>query len=324
MREAGGSAGVMLMAYGAPSSLDDVGDFFTHIRGGRRPPEERIEDLKIRYREVGGGESLLRITAEQARALQSALDADGGETVRVFFGMRHSRPFIHERMAEVKAAGVSRLVGLPLAPHFSTLSVGAYHRALREAAETLDPRPELLLVDSYHDHAAFIAALAETLTQALASCRQETGEPIRIVFTAHSLPERIVAAGEPYREQLLTTARLVAEAAGETDWEMAFQSASFTGEPWLGPEILEVIRRLTREGRKEILVAPIGFVADHLEILYDIDILCRQTAREGGAHLRRTASLNARPAFVAALAAIVRERLAGGREGFALGRGGGR
>lgn len=302
--------GVILMAYGAPAAPEDVEAFFTHIRGGRRPPEERIEDLKRRYREIGGGGSLLAVTAEQARALQGSLDAGGGPSVRVFFGMRHAPPFIHERMADVGAAGIRRLVGLPLAPHYATLSVGAYHRALREAAASLDPAPALLLVDSWHDHPGFIRALAEVLIEALGRARREGDGPPRVIFTAHSLPERIVAAGEPYRDQLLATARLAAEAAGVADWDLAFQSASPTGEPWLGPDLLDVIRSRAAEGRRWILVAPIGFVADHLEILHDVDIVARRTAEEAGARLRRTASLNARPSFVAALAAIVRERLA--------------
>jgi len=305
-------AGVILMAYGAPASLDDVGDFFTDIRGGRRPPEERIEELMTRYRAIGGGQSLLRITSEQARELQSTLDGDGGERVAVFFGMRHAKPFIRDRMPEIAAAGITRLVGLPLAPHFSTLSVGAYHRKLREAAAAIDPSPEVLLVRDYHDHPKLIAALAETLSAALAASRRDAGGPVRVIFTAHSLPETILKDGEPYRDQLFTTARLVAEKAGVTDSEFAFQSVSPTGEPWLGPDILSVIDRLAAEGRREILVQPVGFVADHLEILYDLDILCRRAAEERGVRLRRTESLNARPAFIGALASITRSMLARG------------
>ncbi len=310
MPEANGPAGVILMAYGAPGSPEEVGEFFTHIRGGRRPPEERIEELRSRYRAVGEWGTLLRVTAELAAALEGEL-AGGDEPVRVFTGMRHSKPFIHERIADMEAAGIRRLVGLPLAPHYSSLSVGAYHKALREAAAKLQEAPELLLVHTYHDHPGLIRAFAETLSEGLAAAREETYDPIRIIFTAHSLPQRIIAAGEPYRDELMSTARLVAEAAAETDWEFAFQSASPTGEPWLGPDLLDVVRRLARQERSAILVAPIGFLADHLEILYDVDIVGRRTAEEAGARLWRTPMLNARPAFVAALASIVREKLAG-------------
>ncbi|HZE89715.1 MAG TPA: ferrochelatase, partial [Verrucomicrobiae bacterium] len=241
--------------------------------------------------------------------LEAAL-AEGGARVPVFVGMRHAPPFIRERVADVGAAGVRRLVGLALAPHFSSLSVGAYHRKLTEAVSTLDTPPALLLVDDYHAHPLFIAALAETLSAAMSAARADGPGPIRVVFTAHSLPERIVREGEPYRDQLLETARLVATRAGVTDWEFAFQSASPTGEPWLGPDLLATLRRLADEGRRDVVVQPVGFVSDHLEILYDLDILCRGEAERLGMRFRRTESLNARPTFIAALASVVRERLA--------------
>lgn len=308
------ACGVMLMAYGAPAALDDVPDFFTHIRGGRRPPPERIEDLRSRYAQMGDCASLLRITERLAARIQQHLDAEGGTKVRVFTGMRHSRPFIGERIADVEAAGVRRLVGLPLAPHFSSLSVGAYHRALGEAASALADPPELILVRDYHDHPGLIAAFARVLREALAAWGAGE-EPPKVVFTAHSLPERIVTAGEPYKGQLLRTARLVAGSAGVNDWEFAFQSASPTGEPWMGPDFLEVIRRLAREGRRGVLIAPVGFLADHLEILYDVDILARKVAGEAGIRLERTSMLNDSADFVSVLAAIVRERLTRPRGG---------
>jgi ferrochelatase len=309
MNEPQGKAGVMLMAYGAPATLDDVAAFYTHIRGGRKPPQEKIDDLMQRYEEAGDCASLLRITEQTAVRLQETLDGDKGRPVQVFTGMRHSSPFIKDRMKAVASAGVTRLVGLPLAPYYSSLSTGAYHKALKEAAAGLDNPPELILVQDYHDHARFIAALAGNLKDSLEKIRSETGEPVRILFTAHSLPQRIEAAGEPYKRQLLETAKLVAGEAGETDWEFAFQSASPTGEPWMGPDFLHVVQKLAREGRRAILVAPIGFVSDHLEILYDIDILCRRVAAEAGARIWRTASLNDSPPFVAVLASIVRDRL---------------
>lgn len=302
--------GVMLMAYGAPQSLEAVGEYFTHIRGGRRPPEDRIEELRSRYRAIGGVETLLRITEEQGSALREVLATDGGSPVAVFTGMRHSPPFIHERMRDVAAAGVRRLVGLPMAPHFSSMSVGAYQRALREAA-TSSPGVKILPVDSWHDHPAFVAALARALRETVAAARAEGVESPKVIFTAHSLPRRIVDAGEPYRDQLLTTAGLVATAADESVWELAFQSASPTGEPWLGPDILETIRRMVSQGIRGLVIAPIGFVADHLEILYDVDVLCRRTAEDLGARLWRTPSMNVRPDFIGALAAITRARLRG-------------
>src|SRR5262245_33661111 len=228
--------GVMLMAYGAPSSLDEVAEVFTDIRGGRRPPEDRIEYLKERYRAIGGGESLLRVTEAQGRALAARLASDGGSPVKVTFGMRHSRPFIPERMKDL--SDMRRVVGLPLAPHYSSMSIGAYHRAIQEAAAALDDPPDLLLVSSYHDDPMLIEAFAETLRATLAAARSGASGAVGVIFTAHSLPARILAAGEPYRDQLETTARLVARAAEVTEWDLAFQSASPTGEPWLGPDFL--------------------------------------------------------------------------------------
>ena len=306
--------GVMLMAYGAPASLEEVPEFYTHIRGGRRPPPDRIEELRGRYAAMGDCASLLRITDRLAARLQERLDAEEGPAVLVFTGMRHSRPFIHERMAGVEAAGIRRLVGLPLAPHFSTLSVGAYHKAIVEAAAALANPPELILVHHYHDHPGLVAAFSGILAATAARIRDETAAPVRVVFTAHSLPERILAAGEPYRDQLLETARLVAEMAGESDWEFAFQSASPTGEPWMGPDFLDVIRRLGREGPRAALIAPVGFLADHLEILHDVDILARRVAAEAGVALWRTPSLNDSAGFVGTLAQITRDHLGESRD----------
>jgi len=263
---------------------------------------------------MGDCASLLRITDRLAASLQAHLDGDGGEKVRVFAGMRHSRPFIADVVSGAAASGLRRLVGLPLAPHYSTLSVGAYHRALAEGCAALAEPPELILVRGYHRHPGLVAAFARVLREGLAAWGGGHGAP-RVVFTAHSLPERILAAGEPYKDQLLETAKLVAEGAGLSGWEFAFQSASPTGEPWMGPDFLDVIRRLASEGAPGVLIAPVGFLADHLEILYDVDILARRVAGEAGIRLERTAMLNDAPDFVATLAAIARERLAGAPEG---------
>ncbi len=304
---------MILMAYGAPATLDDVADYFTHIRGGRRPPPERIEELMGRYRLIGDVSRLLKITEEQARALQARLDGDGGLPVRVFTGMRHSRPFIADRVPDIATSGVRRLVGLVLAPHFSSMSVGKYHAILREALATLDAPPALIEVKSYHDHPAYLAAVVAALRETLADVRRESGEerPQRVVFPAHSLPARILAEGDPYQDQVETTARLAAAATGVDRWEVAFQSASPTGEPWLGPDFIERIRAAGEAGECLVVVAPIGFVSDHLEILYDVDILARKAAADAGVRLWRTPSMNTRPDFIVALATVVREALHG-------------
>jgi ferrochelatase len=301
---------VLLMAYGAPATLDDVAGTFTHICGGRRPAEERIEALKERYRLIGEVGGLLRITEEQGRSLQRALDGDGGSPVRVLTGMRHSPPFIKDRARDLLREGARRLVGLVLAPHYSAMSVGAYHRVLREALAGHDPLPEVLAVDQYHDDQGFIAAVTEALNETLAEAGSDAASA-PVIFTAHSLPERILSEGDPYTDQIESTARLVAGAAGVGRWEIAFQSASSTAEPWLGPDFLDRIRSLGREGCKALIVCPVGFVSDHLEILHDVDIVARKTAQEAGSRLWRTPSMNSRPAFISALASIVRRRLAG-------------
>jgi ferrochelatase len=275
------------MAYGSPDGEDGIEPYFTHIRGGRPPSAESLAELRGRYRAIGGS-PLTEITRAQARALAGRLD------MPVFAGMKHAPPFIADGAAEARAAGIERLVGLPLAPHYAEMSVGAYFTALRQAWDG-----ELILVRGFHDHPAFVAVVRALLDEALASF-----EPERIVFTAHSLPARIEAAGDLYRERLLDSCRLVAEGSELPLWEFAFQSASHTGEPWLGPDLLEA---LARSGARKALVCPIGFVADHLEILFDIDLEAMAFAREHGIELRRTQSFNARPEFIDALAAVVRD-----------------
>jgi protoporphyrin/coproporphyrin ferrochelatase len=215
----------------------------------------------------------------------------------VFVGMKHWRPRIAEAVEQALAGGATRIVGLVLAPHYSRLSIGEYRERLEAAA---GGRAELVLIESWHDHEPFVDVLADRVR----------GTDAWVIFTAHSLPERILEEGDPYRDQLLETSRLVAERADVERWSFAFQSASATGEPWLGPDILEELERLHREGETRVLVAPVGFVSDHLEILWDLDIEARERAQELGLELDRLPSLNDDPAFIQALATLVEERLA--------------
>jgi ferrochelatase len=277
------------MAYGSPRSEADVEAYFTHIRGGRTPSPEALDELRGRYRAIGGS-PLEAVTRRQAAALGARLG------LPAFVGMKHSPPFIAEGAAEARAAGVERLIGLPLAPHYARMSVGAYEAELARCwTGPLD------LVPGFHDHPAFVGALCVPLGEALAGF-----EPERLFFTAHSLPRRVVEEGDPYDGRLLETCSLVAGRMPLPPWEFAFQSASHTGEPWLGPDLLEA---LGRSGARRALVCPIGFVADHLEILYDLDVEARDWAAAHGVELRRTASFNDRPEFVSALAEIVAGRL---------------
>lgn len=284
------ATGIVVMAYGSPATEADIPAYYSHIRGGRTPSEESLRELVARYRAIGGSR-LTEITRAQAAALARLVGRP------VFAGMKHAPPFIAEAAAEARRTGVERLVGLPLAPHYARMSLGGYERALREAW-----RGELVFVPGFHDHPAFIAAVRGILSEAL-----EAGAPERLFFTAHSLPARIVDEGDPYRDQLLESCQLVASSLTLPPWEFAFQSASHTGEPWLGPDLLEAVER---SGARDALVCPIGFVADHLEILYDLDVEAQEFARERGIRLRRTQSFNARPGFIAALAEIVEDALA--------------
>jgi ferrochelatase len=278
------------MAYGSPADEAGIEPYFTHIRGGRAPSPEALEELVGRYRAIGGS-PLASITRAQAAALESI---SGRPT---FAGFKHAPPFVADGARDAAEQGIERLIGLPLAPHYARMSLGGYQRALAEAWQS-----ELLFVPGFHDHPAFIDAVVSVLREAL-----EISRPERLFFTAHSLPERIIAEGDGYSDQLLESCRLVAERLPLPPWEFAFQSASTTGEPWLGPDLLQAIER---SGVKRALVCPIGFVADHLEILYDLDVEAQQFAREKAIEIRRTASFNDRPEFILALAAVTSDAMA--------------
>ncbi|TMM24337.1 MAG: ferrochelatase [Actinobacteria bacterium] len=285
------SDAVVLMAYGSPATAEDIRPYFEDIRGGRPVSDEAVAGLAQRYRRIGGRSPLDDVTEAQRAALERELG------VPVFVGMKHWRPRIAEAVESALTGGATRILGLVLAPHYSRLSVGEYRERLEAAVAG---RAELELVESWHDHEPFLDVLADRVR----------GTDAWVVFTAHSLPARILADGDPYREQLLETSRLVAERAGLDGWSFAFQSASPTGEPWLGPDILDELGRLHEAGVRSVLVAPVGFVSDHLEILWDLDVEARERAAVLGLQLERIESLNDDPAFIRALAALVEERLA--------------
>jgi len=281
--------GVLCMAYGSPSTEADIEAYYTHIRGGRKPSAEALAELTARYRAIDGS-PLMGITRAQAGAL--------GDELRLptFVGMKHAPPFIADGALEAQRAGIERLVALPLAPHYAEMSVGGYRRALATAWDG-----ELVFIPGFHDHPAFINAIRAVLSEALAE-----SSPDQLFFTAHSLPARIVAEGDGYHDRLLESCRLVEAGMKLPRWEFAFQSASTTGEPWLGPDLLEAVER---SGARNVLVCPIGFVADHLEVLYDLDVEAQTFARSKGISIRRTASLNTRPDFIEAMASVVRDAL---------------
>jgi ferrochelatase len=286
------SDAVVLMAYGSPERLEDVPAYYADIRGGRPIRPELLDDLVARYRALGIDDaSPLNAVTEETRArLEDALD------VPVFTGMRHWRPRIAEAAERALGGGATRILGLVLAPHWSSMSIGKYRALLDEA---VGDRAEVVFVERWGEEPGFLDLLADRVR----------GTERHVVFTAHSLPARILDEGDPYRDELLETARLVAERAGVEDWSFSFQSESATGEPWLGPDILDHLATLAGLGVERVLVCPVGFVADHLEIRWDIDTEARQRAQELGLDLDRIEMPNADPAFVETLAAIVRRAL---------------
>jgi ferrochelatase len=279
---------VILMAYGSPDRLEDIPAYLDDIRGGRPVREEAVATLTDHYRRIGGSSPLNEITEAQAAALARELG------IPVHVGMKHWDPRIADAVARALDGGAERLIGLVLAPHYSRISIGGYRERLEEA---LAGRAGLVFVESWHDHGPYLDVVADRVR----------GTDAHVVFTAHSLPERILAEGDPYRDQLLETSSLVAERAGVESWSFAFQSESQTGEPWLGPDILAELESLHEQGAREVLVAPVGFVSDHLEILWDLDVEAREKAAELGLSFARIESLNTDPAFVRALADLVRQ-----------------
>jgi protoporphyrin/coproporphyrin ferrochelatase len=279
---------VILMAYGSPTELSDIRPYLEDIRGGRPVSDEAVEELTERYRRIGGRSPLDDVTEEQRAALENELE------LPVFVGMKHWRPRIAEAANRALEGGADTVVGIVLAPHYSKLSVEGYRERLEDG---LSGRAELRFVESWHTHEPYIAVLADRVR----------GTDAHVVFTAHSLPARILEEGDPYRDQLLETSQLVAERAGLDSWSFAFQSESPTGEPWLRPDILDELDSLKARDVERVLACPVGFVSDHLEILWDLDVEARERAEELGLEFDRIRSLNDDTAFVRGLAELVRE-----------------
>jgi ferrochelatase len=285
-------AAVVLMAYGSPERLSDVAAYYADIRGGRPIAPENLADLVERYRRLGIEDSspLNAITEQTRAALEDELE------MPVFTGMKHWTPRIADAAEEALRSGAEEIVGLVLAPHYSALSIAGYREQLERA---LGGRAELRFVESWHDEPGFVELLADRIR----------GTDAHVVFTAHSLPARILDLGDPYRDQLLKTSRLVADASGVSDWSFSFQSESPTGEPWLGPDILDHLESLRGQGVERVLVCPVGFVSDHLEIRWDLDVEAQEKAADMGMQLERVDMPNADPTFVRTLAGIARRAL---------------
>lgn len=303
-----GEIALLVMSYGTARDLDDVEAYYTHIRRGSPPPPDLLEELKDRYRAIGGRSPLAEITEAQVLGLERELNRIGDPLFRAYNGLKHQRPYIEDAVRAMAEAGIRRGVGLVLAPHYSRYSVGQYaDRARRAAGPT---GLELTFVDSYHDHPLFVEFSASRVKEALAGLPEEVRDGAYVAFSAHSLPVKILAAGDPYARQLQETADAVARPLGLARYGIAWQSAGRTEDEWLGPDLSEVLRQLADDGYRAAVSCPVGFVSDHLEVLYDIDIEARAAARDVGLALVRTRSPNDDPAFLRVLATVVREHLA--------------
>lgn len=298
--------GLLVMAYGTPKNLDEVLPYYTDIRRGRAPSDDQLADLVRRYEAIGGVSPLTEITTKQARGIADILNGDGGRRVQLYQGIKHTHPFISEAVEQMVKDGIQEAVGIVLAPHYSTMSIETYHEKARQAAETFGG-PKLHLVDQWHMEPAFLQVLTARVEEALTRC--EHPEHAMVVFSAHSLPERILQRNDPYVDQLRESGEEVAKRLSLPHYTFGWQSAGQTGEPWMGPDILDVLRQLKADGYKEVVSCSQGFVADHLEVLYDIDMEAQQVAKELDIHLVRTRQMNDDPAFLQALADAVRNCL---------------
>ncbi|WP_028988400.1 ferrochelatase [Thermicanus aegyptius] len=291
--------GVLVMSYGTPAGMEEVEAYYTHIRHGRPPTEEQLMALKGKYEAIGGVFPLRKETDKQAEALKQRLsEADMPFSFEVYQGLRHTHPFIEEGIAKMREEGVSEAVGIVLAPHFSQMSIGEYIRRAETEANRLGVR--MAFVKRYGLHPRFIELWGELVRRAFTLFTE--GENPLLLFSAHSLPARILQSGDPYMDELMATAKAVGEKEKIASWRFVWQSAGQTPEPWLGPDILEVIPALKNEGVKAVLTAPIGFVSEHLEILYDLDLDAKRKAEEVGIHLERTAMPGTDPRFIDTLA----------------------
>jgi len=290
---------VLLLAHGAPERVEDVPEYLQYVRGGRPTPPQIVEEVAHRYWEIGGGSPLLPRTREQAAGLERRL-AEDGCGAPVYFAMRNWRPFIRDIVARMKADGIERVIAVCLAPQYSKASVGFYFRRTQEAKVETGFEGEIVWTKTFHDSPPLIEAFYERLEPLL---------PAKVLFTAHSLPERALERADPYDAEAKATAAAVAARAGLADWEFAYQSQGFTEEKWLGPTVESRLDEYAAAGVRNVVLAPIGFVCDHVEILYDVDIGFRKYARERGIELRRPASLNDSPTFIRALGEVVKPRL---------------
>jgi ferrochelatase len=297
--------GFLVLSYGSPRDLDDVERYYKDIARGHPPTKEMVEELRMRYVAIGGTAALAKNTAEQTRALANYLKKASPRPVVVAQGTKHSFPTIEQGLSELSSMGARKGIAIVAAPHFSEMSVGQYRDRVLEAARNMVPPLEMKVVTSWHLQSDLLDLLADAVRATLE--RMPDPETTMVLFSAHSLPERILASGDPYPEQLLASAREIATRAGLKRWQLAWQSAGRTREPWLGPDLLQLMEQLAEEGVTGCLVCPQGFVAEHLEILYDLDIIARSRAKELGLAFERTPMPGTHPALIRAMGTAVLE-----------------
>jgi ferrochelatase len=297
---------VLMMAYGGPRSLDDVRPYLLDVRNYRPTSEEVFHEITERYAQIGGRSPILELTQAQASALQTALNQneDGDiDTWRVWVGMRHWHPFIKDALADMVEAGVTSAVGLVMAPHYSRMSIGAYYKRLADAGAPITIAP----IERWHLLPGYLQAMTERVRAALARFPAEDRASVPVIFTAHSLPERILEWDDPYPRELRETVAALTERLPGQPITFAYQSAAMTPDPWLGPDTGEIIAQMAAAGERYLLIAPIGFVCEHVEILYDIDIEFARQAGALGLRMERIEMLNDHPALIAGLAGLVRQ-----------------
>ncbi len=304
--------GLLLLAFGGPRSLDEVEPFLTRLFRGRKPSSEQLERIKERYRLIGGSSPLPEITSKQAKALENNLEAKG-YPFKTYVGMRYGHPLIEETLKEIVENGIHQAIALPMAPFRSRASTGAYIEEVNQAKKSLGEKLEISIVEGWHRHPLFLGAIQEKIEEGLMQFTPEERKKVHLVFSAHSLPKSLVE-NEPYVKDMEESVQGVLRKIEPHPWRLGFQSRGMGPEEWLGPDVESILDELSTKKAQEILVVPIGFVSDHIEILYDIDILYRNKAKSLGMQLKRTSSLNASKRFIEALASIVEEQMTSSSE----------
>ena len=306
--------GLLVMAYGTPYKEEDIERYYTHIRRGRMPSPEMLEDLRQRYEAIGGISPLAKITIEQGEKLEQHLNSIQDEIeFKMYLGLKHIEPFIEDAVQQMHEDGIEEAVSIVLAPHFSTFSVKSYNGRANEEASKIGG-PSIVSVESWYDEPKFIKYWSDRVAQTFSDMPAEEREKAVLIVSAHSLPEKILQMGDPYPEQLKKTADMIAQEANVKNYEVGWQSAGNTPEPWLGPDVQDLTRDLFEaHGYKAFVYVPAGFVSDHLEVLYDNDYECKKVTDEIGASYYRPSMPNAEPEFIDAMADVILRKLSTSR-----------